>query len=48
MALLLFVVIGGLGLAGDEVELVALDVGERGPLGAVAHDFVELGSPERE
>jgi hypothetical protein len=35
------------GSAGDEVELVALDVGERGPPGALAHDLVELGGPER-
>src|ERR1700733_1099008 len=35
------------GSAGDEVELVALDVGERGPPGAVAGEFAELGGAER-
>ncbi|HXL91130.1 MAG TPA: hypothetical protein VN969_19475 [Streptosporangiaceae bacterium] len=36
----------GGGSAGDKVELVALDVGERGPSGAAAH--VELSGAERD
>jgi hypothetical protein len=36
------------GSAGDEVEFVALDVGEGGPPGVAALNFAELGGPERD
>jgi len=39
MGILLFV-------AGDEVERVALDVGERGPPGTAAVEFIDRGGTE--